>query len=401
MGFLGFLKTERKTQENNFIRNKYANIAHILIFLCAFSCFTYYNLARALIYATALIFIILPGTRDKVFIHKGSLIIDVFILITFIVALVNKNYLGALCALSFFAMTVVAFVSRGIATKRFYEKLLDVIILGGCTATLIGIVEKLINFNIPSYRCTGFYPNPNFFGLGATLTILICAYKAVNKTKRVYLYYLAAIFNAVGIALCGSMSLWLVAALGIVILLTISHEYKLLAVFALICVTVLVIIVLVPQFLPRIDEMGATTDNRVLIWNFAIKHIKEKPVFGHGFFGYKHLYDIFSQPDPTIYKASLCHNIIIDSLLCHGILGTVLIIAFTVRYIGDLFYCHTRLKNQKEKYTIIKFIVAVLASIFCYGMIDTTMIWVQTGMIILFIASGIGVEERKIKHLRK
>lgn len=400
MGFLGFLKTERKTQENSFVRNKYANIAHILIFLCAFSCFTYYNLARALIYATALIFIILPGTRDKVFVHKGSLIIDVFILITFIVALVNKNYLGALCALSFFAMTVVAFVSRSIATKRFYEKLLDVIILGGCTATLIGIVEKLINFNIPSYRCTGFYPNPNFFGLGVTLTILICAYKAVNKTKRVYLYYLAAVFNAVGIALCGSMSLWLVAALGIVILLTISHEYKLLAVFALICVTVLVIIVLVPQFLPRIDEMGATTDNRVLIWNFAIKHIKEKPVFGHGFFGYKHLYDIFSLNDPTIYKASLCHNIIIDSLLCHGILGTILIIAFTVRYIGDLFYCHTRLKNQKEKYTIIKFIVAVLASILCYGMIDTTMIWVQTGMIILFIASGIGVEERKIKHLR-
>ena len=400
MGFLGFLKAERKTQENSFVRNRYANIAHILIFLCAFSCFTYYNLARALIYATALIFIILPGTRDKVFIHKGSLIIDVFILITFIVALINKNYLGALCALSFFAMTVVAFVSRSIATKRFYEKLLDVIILGGCTATLIGIVEKLINFNIPSYRCTGFYPNPNFFGLGVTLTILICAYKAVNKTKRVYLYYLAAVFNAVGIALCGSMSLWLVAALGIVILLTISHEYKLLAVFALICVTVLVIIVLVPQFLPRIDEMGATTDNRVLIWNFAIKHIKEKPVFGHGFFGYKHLYDIFSLNDPTIYKASLCHNIIIDSLLCHGILGTVLIIAFTVRYIGDLFYCHTRLKNQKEKYTIIKFIVAVLASILCYGMIDTTMIWVQTGMIILFIASGIGVEERKIKHLR-
>ena len=400
MGFLGFLKAERKTQENSFVRNRYANIAHILIFLCAFSCFTYYNLARALIYATALIFIILPGTRDKVFVHKGSLIIDVFILITFIVALVNKNYLGALCALSFFAMTVVAFVSRSIATKRFYEKLLDVIILGGCTATLIGIVEKLINFNIPSYRCTGFYPNPNFFGLGVTLTILICAYKAVNKTKRVYLYYLAAVFNAVGIALCGSMSLWLVAALGIVILLTISHEYKLLAVFALICVTVLVIIVLVPQFLPRIDEMGATTDNRVLIWNFAIKHIKEKPVFGHGFFGYKHLYDIFSLNDPTIYKASLCHNIIIDSLLCHGILGTILIIAFTVRYIGDLFYCHTRLKNQKEKYTIIKFIVAVLASILCYGMIDTTMIWVQTGMIILFIASGIGVEERKIKHLR-
>ena len=400
MGFLSFLKVNRKTMENTFVRNRYANIAHILIFICAFSCFTYYNLARAIIYATAIAFVILPGTRDKIFIHKGSLIIDVFILITFIVALINKNYLGALCALSFFAMTVVAFVARSIATKRFYEKLLDVIVLGGCTATLIAITEKLIYVNIPSYRCTGFYPNPNFFGLGVTLTILICAYKAVNRAKRVYLYYIAAVFNAVGLILSGSMSLWLVAALGIVILLTISHEYKLLAIFALICVTVLIVIFLVPQFLPRIDEMGATTDNRVQIWNFAINNIKEKMAFGYGFFGYKHLYDIFSVNDHTIYKASLCHNVIIDSLLCHGIVGTLLIIAFIVKFIGDLFRCHSALKVQKQKYIIIKFIVAVLTSVFCYGMIDTTMIWVQTGMIILFIASGIGVEERKIKHLK-
>lgn len=400
MGFLSFLKNEKRTTENAFVRNRYANIAHFLIFICAFSCFTYSNLARAVIYATALIFLILPGTRDKVFIHKGSLVINIFILITFTVALINKNYLGALCALSFFAMTIVAFVTRSIATKRFYEKLLDVIVLGGCTATLISIIERIINYNVPSYRCTTFYPNPNFFGLGVTLAVLVCAYKAVNRTKRVYIYYLAAIFNAVGIALSGSMSLWLVAALGIVILLAISHEYKLLAIFTLICITVLIIIVLIPQFLPRIDQIGATTDNRVLIWNFAIKHIKEKTVFGFGFFGYKHLYNTFSASDPTIYKASLSHNVIIDSLLCHGIVGTLLIITFIIRYIGDLFYCHTCLKAKKEKYTIIKFIVAVLACILCYGMIDTTMIWVQTGMVILFIAAGIGVEERKIKHIK-
>lgn len=400
MGFLKFLKRKKETTENTFIRNRYAKLAHILILICAFSCFTYYNLARAVIYASALIFIILPGTRDKVFAHKGSSIINIFILITFIVALINKNYLGALCALSFFAMTIVAFVTRSIATKRFYEKLLDVIILGGCTATIISIIERIINYALPAYRCKAFYPNPNFFGLGVTLTILICAYKAVNRAGKIYIYYLAAVFNAVGLVLCGSMSLWLVAALGIVILLVISHEYKLLAIFVGVCVSVLIVIILIPQFLPRINEMGATTDNRVLIWNFAINHIKEKAVFGHGFFGYKHLYEIFSVSDPTIYKASLCHNIIIDSLLCHGIVGTLLIISFIIRYIGDLFYCHMVLKAKKEKYTIIIFIVAVLSAMLCYGMIDTTMIWVQTGMIILFIAAGIGVEERKIKHLK-
>ncbi len=31
-------------------------------------------------------------------------------------------------------------------------------------------------------------------------------------------------------------------------------------------------------------------------------------------------------------------------------------------------------------------------------MIDTTLIWVQNGMILLFIASGIGVDERRLRH---
>ena len=81
-------------------------------------------------------------------------------------------------------------------------------------------------------------------------------------------------------------------------------------------------------------------------------------------------------------------------------MGTALIFAYLVQYIRDIFACHTVLKTRKENYAIIKFIVSVAAAIACYGMIDTTVIWVQTGMIILFIASGIGVEERKIKHIK-
>jgi hypothetical protein len=44
--------------------------------------------------------------------------------------------------------------------------------------------------------------------------------------------------------------------------------------------------------------------------------------------------------------------------------------------------------------------VSVAAAMFCYGMIDTTMVWVQTGMIILFISAGLGVGERKVKHIQ-
>ena len=375
-------------------------LARLLIMLCAISCFTHFNAARVVIYITAILFCVMKGTRDKIFIHKGSFILLLFVFITSVVALCYQNWLGSLCALSFIAMMVVSHVTRSIATRNFYEKLLDCIIIGGCLATLGSIIERLIHIGETGYRCKAFYPNPNFFGIGVTLVVLICAYKAVNRKGKTYLYYIAAVFNAIGIYLCGSISLWIIAAIGIIILLTISHEYKLLAIFLGLGVLVLITVILIPQFLPRINEMGDTTDNRITIWNFAIKHIKEKPIFGRGFFSYKHLYNLLSPTDPTIYKASLCHNILIDSLLCHGIVGTALIFAYLIQYIRDIFACHTVLKTRKENYTIIKFIVSVAAAVACYGMIDTTVIWVQTGMIILFIASGIGVEERKTKHIK-
>lgn len=392
---------EKDEERAAFQRNRNADLAKLLILLCAVSCFTHPFVARAVICVSAILFIILPSTRDKIFVHRGSFIILLFVLITSIVALCYANWLGFLCTLSFLAMMTVSFVARSIATKKFYEQLMDSIIIGGCIATLGSIIERIIHLDVPGYRCTVLYPNPNFFGVGVTLVVLVCAYKAVSRAKRTYLYYIAAIFNAVGIYLCGSMSLWIVAAIGIIILLTISHEYKLLAIFLGLGALVLITATLIPQFLPRINEMGDTTNNRITIWNFAIKHIKEKPIFGRGFFSYKYLYNLLSPTDPTIYKASLSHNIIIDSLLCHGIVGTALIFGYLVQYIRDIFACHTVLKTKNQGYTIIKFIVSVAAAIVCYGMIDTTVVWVQTGMIILFIAAGIGVEERKARHLKE
>ncbi len=390
---------EKDEAHAGFQRNRDARIAKFLILLCALSCFTHPIAARAVIGASAILFVLLPGTRGKIFSNVGSFVILLFTVVTAVVALCYSNVLGFFCALSFLAMMAVSFVTRSIATKRFYEQLLDTVIIGGCLATLGSIIERIINHNVAGYRCTVMYPNPNFFGVGVTLVVLVCAYKAVSRAKHTYLYYIAAVFNAVGIYLSGSMSLWLVAAIGIIILLTISREYKLLAIFVGLGVLVLMTVILIPRFLPRINEMGDTTDNRITIWNFAIKHIKEKPIFGRGFFSYKHLYNQLSPTDPTIYKASLCHNILIDSLLCHGIVGTVLLFGFLALYMKDTFNCYSKLKKNGKNCLIIKFIAAVISAIACYGMIDTTVVWVQTGMIILFIAAGIGVEERKAKHL--
>ena len=382
-------------------RNKNIGFARILILVAAFSCFVHHNIARIVIGAVGIIFCLLPGTRDKIYKEKSNIILTVFTVITSIVAVCYGNYIGFVRTLVFAAMMVVFSVTSKIVTKSFYELLLNVVCLGSSLATAYSIVEKIINEpKMHGYRCEVFFSNANFFGVAVMFAILICAYKVVSRAKHYFVYYIVAAFNAVGLYLSGSMSLWIIGAIGIVLLLIFNHDYKLLAIFLAVAVIALIGVILIPQFLPRISEIGGTTDNRIKIWSFAIEQIKENPIFGHGFFSYKHLYKTLSPTRPDIFKASLAHNLLLDCLLCHGLVGTTLVGIYLGDFIKRMIVCHDLLKRNSKKYSHIIFATATAAAIACYGLMDTTFVWVQTGMVFLFIVSGIGVDERILKHIK-
>lgn len=378
--------------------NTIGTAARIIILACALSIFLPYYITSIVVGVAGLTFCILPGTRDKIFIHKGAFTLALFTLVTAVVSVVHKNYMGLLRTGVFAAMMVIFFVARALATKIFYERLLDLICAGGTVSSIGAVIELILHKGDRFYRSSALFVNPNFFGAAIMLTILICAYKAVVRNKNAKLFYFVAIVNAAGLYACGSMALWGVLFIGILILLLLNHEYRLLAIFFGVAATVLVTIVLVPQLIPRLNEISATTENRVIIWEFAIEQIKKAPVFGRGFFSYRFLYYQLSPGRPEIYKAALAHNILLDCMLSHGIVGTALIGIFMGQFVKTVFECHDGLKSRGDSYVITTFIAAVAGSCAFYGMIDTTLIWVQNGMILLFIASGIGVDERRLRH---
>lgn len=380
-------------------RNKQISIARVLILVAALSCFVYFTATRFIICAIGVLFCLLPGTRDKIFADKSNFIIALFTLITAIVALANKNYLGFGRTCVFAGMMVIFSVNRRIATKKFYETLLDVICLGGCLATVYSIIEMIImRPKQPDYRCEVTFSNANFFGVAVMMVILICAYKIVKNEKHFIVYYFIAAFNAVGLFLSGSMSLWIIGSIGIIFLLVLSRRYKLLIAFVSVIALVLVLVVLVPQLLPRLNQIGSTTINRTKIWTFAIEQIKEAPVFGRGFFSYKHLYKQLHEIR-YVYPAALSHNFLLDCLLCHGFVGTTLVGLYMAIFVKKGFELRTKLKKNGKMYLNTVFAASTIAAIACYGLMDTTFVWVQTGMILLFIISGIGVDERKLRHI--
>lgn len=385
--------------DNTLRKNTVAYFAQYLIYAAAFSIFMPYYVAAAVISLIGVTFCILPGTRDKIFVHKGSFILLLFTVMTVIVAIVYGNKVGLVRTGVFAMMAVVAFVARALANRRFYERLMNCLIIGAVLETVVCIVERIIHIKDEGYRCQALFTNPNFFGIAIAIAILICAYKAVTHAKHVYLYYIAAVFCAVSIYLCGSMSLWFVIFIGIFIMLVLNHEYKLLAIFMGVIACAAVVLLLIPGIITRLNEVSSTTGNRVKIWTFAIEQIKEAPIFGRGFFSYKFLYNTMKVARPEIYKAALCHNLLIESLLSFGVVGTLLIGTYMVAFFKTIFTCHDELKKRGRSYAVTTFIVALSVAIAFYGVIDTTVVWVQSGMMILFITAGIGVDERELRHV--
>ncbi len=373
-------------------------LAKFAVMLIAFSVFLPYPITSSLTLGTGLAFCLLPSIRKTLFAKKSVFIAFGFLLLTATVALCYGNYVGFRRTCVFAALVGVVSVARALADKSFFEKLMNVFVIGGCLASLQGIIEFAVNLSVADYRSIGFYTNPNFFGTALTLVILICAYKASTHASHVWLYYAVAVLNAVALYLSGSMSLWLVAIICIILMLALHREYKLLIIFSSLILLAVIVLLAVPDLIHRLDELSATIDNRVKIWTFAIKNFKEAPLFGHGFYSYKFLYSQLAQPN-DVYPASMSHSIYLDSLLCHGIVGTAVVATAFISYFVSLFSCRIGLKRQSKKSPITGFIIALSVAFALYGLMDTTFIWIQTGAILMLIGSGLGVEEKELNSM--
>ena len=356
-----------------------------------------YKFASYFLILTAIIGLLFPFFRSSLLRYKGSVLSFAFLILTATVGLINGNYLGVRRTCVFAAMLGITTAARSVMTKDFFEKLLNTVVLGGCIAAIHSVIELIINRNVPNYRSQAFFTNPNFLGTALTFCILICAFKAATKAPRTEGYYVAALVLALGLYVSGSLSLWLVAFIGILLMLIFLKNYKLLTVFCSIAAVGIVLILLVPGMIHRLDELSATIDNRLQIWSFAIEQFKTAPVFGRGFYTYKFLYNKLSDTQ-VIYPAAMSHSMILDGFLCHGIVGMSVICTAVTRFYTSLFKTRKQLKEKRQDRSVSSFILAVGIAVSLYGLMDTTFVWVQTGMILLLFTAGLGIEDKAAEN---
>jgi O-antigen ligase len=227
---------------------------------------------------------------------------------------------------------------------------------------------------------------PNYFGTIISTVIIICAYKVLTRQGKKWFYYVIAFMNMISLYLCESMFAWVEVFLGVAVLLLLLKKHRLLSIWLLMAsVASFMIIVLNINIIPRLSQAEVTTESRFKIWEFAIQQIKNSPLFGHGFMSYiytdkkRHLGDLVPHS----------HSLYLELLLNFGVVGTGLFLWYFIRYYMSVI----KVCFIKKRVLINSLILAVTIAALVHGIVDITLMWIQTLPLFLIILAGLGTSE--------
>ena len=375
-------------------------VAVNVLLIVAASLFLPYAISSTIMFCAGIIFCLLPGINTCLLKYKSAYFATAFFVITACVSLYYGNYVGFRRTGIFAAILVIGYIARSIMTRQLFRMISDIIVVGGCFTTVYSIIEAFVHRNDRGYRCVAMYFNANYLGMILALVIFVCFYRIMTADRKLtkLAFYSAGVFCALGIYVCKSLSLWVIITIGAILLLLFQRRFKLLAIFMGLVALATVAIILYPQLIHRLDELVDTARSRGHVWQFVFDEIKNAPFFGRGFFSYKFLYQQLTEPN-NYYPTNHAHNFVFDTVMNHGIVGTLLSFSGIALYLKSVISCRHTLRKNGKRTNITGLILALIISLSIYGIIDISFIWAQTGMMVAFILSAFGIEEEKLKEL--
>jgi len=233
-----------------------------------------------------------------------------------IVPLYYKNYDGFFCGILFIIFIVLEIFISQVMSRSLFELACDIC----CGMSLICVVASLIQkFLEHQARVEGLTYNSNFYAYIIELVVIICFYKiATSEKPMIYIFIAAA--NLITMSFTECRSAWGAMIAGLFVLFLMLKKSKLLAMLAVILVATGVTIYFYPSLMPRYYNFTATMQNRLYIWHRAFADFLSHPLFGRGLLA-------FYQVSGNIVTPH-AHNILLDTLECDGIVGTLIILFY-------------------------------------------------------------------------
>ena len=268
--------------------------------------------------------------RERVFDNPRASWLVLPMLIPFYVAAFYHNYKGIGAMALLLAAVICAMYLRRIMTRELFGRLLHIACLCSIACAGVAVGQKIAMWSYnPFFRPESMFFNANYYGTMAVFMVLVGTYQILNHVRFRWVYLVTVFANLLGLYLCGSMSSLATMVISVMAMLLMFRRKKLVIMGAFLVLAGGILVMLVPELYPRLGDVEDTFGSRVTIWSTALKGIMETPLFGRGPEAYPLAYAQFGG-----YATYHCHNLLLDTLLNFGIVGTGLFAAFVVHQGG-------------------------------------------------------------------
>lgn len=354
-----------------------------------------------------LIYLLLKGRLLEIIrnIPKSYFLIA-FCVITSIVALLYKNWLGAICGVAILLIFLFVFYYRTYINKRLFELLLDAC----CIISLFCFVWALMEYiriidrldykfldlvieDSPKNRVNSTFFNANYYAMMIEFIVLICVYKMMQvKTMRRIVFYMFTIgANLFALYLTGCRTAWIPFVVTVPFMFLMNKRFGFFS-FSMGAIVVGGFSVLLFPELRQRASILADFLKRAKIWKAAVKGIEAHPLFGEGPLTYFHTYKQYGG-HPTQHA----HNVVLDPLLSHGLIPCILLLVYLGSNLKEVWLLFKRRIDMRLFSLIVAFILTVLI----HGILDYTIYWIQTSLLFFIVFSASSIYFHKEEYLQE
>ncbi len=359
-----------------------------IVYFAVLSVFLHFAVTAATIIAIGLFVIFNGSLRREIFAKKSHLLLSAFCLYTLLTALFNKNYIGIICSVTVYLLMLVFYWIRTVITKEMLENALNLCCAVAIPLSLAVLVERIIHIESSKYRCQLWFFNANYMTALFAAIALFCVYKIIDDAEHISPYMVSLISSGIAMYLSGSMFAFVELFVAICLLLILCRKYTVLAGFSFLVFLGLVLLYFFPEIFPRILLASVQTDKRIEVWNWAIVFIKQHPIFGQGFLTFYHN----ALQNSQVYNTTHAHSFVLEPLVSFGVVGTIMVIGLLFVYFSKVIKCKEQLKDDK----ITALILSLSGGVLIHAFTDLTLMWIQTGLLYVFIFATVGIGERKL-----
>ncbi|WP_235846379.1 O-antigen ligase family protein [Merdibacter massiliensis] len=319
--------------------------------------------------------------------------IFLFCMLSFAVSAYYQNDTGMVQSFVMLLIFLYYMFYRSIINKRLFILLIDACCIISIFCFIWAIMEyfRIIdhfgyNFldleveDAPRWRVNSTFYNANLYAMMIEFLVLCCVYKLLysKALHRIFFYWGIILLNLFALYLTGCRTAWASFVVAIPVMFFLTRHWKSFTVSMGIILSGLTAVLADPSLLPRSGFLDSFIV-RGRIWKTALLGIRDHLFFGGGPQCYQIFYKLYDGR-----KAMHAHNVFLDPLLSHGIIGLLILFSYFWENLKEI----KRLYTKRYDVPLFALIVAFLLTVVIHGMLDHTINWIQTAMLFLMVFSS-------------